>query len=136
MLSPITLSLAASSLGGAASHTIPVSAGKNGLTSEPNEIHAAEGIVVAGNFHNACRPAENNGFFSDFFPTQNGTVNSQVFRITINHTNPIPIHCSQNTGQHCKNEAATSTTCSGSASPTTTTTTTETETASSKETQT
>ncbi|KAK4126388.1 hypothetical protein N657DRAFT_306655, partial [Parathielavia appendiculata] len=107
--------LAASSLARAASHIIPVSVGKNGLTFEPNEIHAAEGdviefrfwprnhSVVAGDFHNARRPAENNGFFSGFFPTQNGTVNSQVFRVTINHANPMPIYCSQNNGQHCKN---------------------------------
>ncbi|KAK4096843.1 hypothetical protein N658DRAFT_501091 [Parathielavia hyrcaniae] len=115
MLSPITLILAASSLAKASSHFIPVSVGKTGLTFEPNEIHAEEGdviefrfwprnhSVVAGDFHSACRPAEDNGFSSGFFPTQNGTVNAQVFRVTINHTSPMPIYCSQNTGQHCKN---------------------------------
>ena len=28
---------------------------------------------------------------------------SQVFRVTVSHTNPEPIYCAQNTGQHCKN---------------------------------
>jgi plastocyanin len=61
-----------------------VSVGKNGLTFEPNEIRAQQGdviefrfwprnhSVVAGDFNNPCRPAEDNGFFSGFFPTQQG----------------------------------------------------------------
>ena len=67
--------------------TIPVSVGKNGLTFEPNMIHAQQGdviefrfwprnhSVVAGDFNEACRPASENGFFSGFFPTQPDTVN-------------------------------------------------------------
>ncbi|KAK4233395.1 hypothetical protein C8A03DRAFT_19534, partial [Achaetomium macrosporum] len=89
--------------------------GGTNLTFEPNEIHAKEGdviefrfwprnhSVVAGDFSEACRPARENGFFSGFFPTQQGQANPQVFRVTINHINPMPIYCSQNNGQHCKN---------------------------------
>ncbi|KAH6632261.1 Cupredoxin, partial [Chaetomium tenue] len=99
----------------AAAATIPMSVGKNGLTFEPNMIHAQEGdvvefrfwprnhSVVAGHFNEACRPASENGFFSGFFPTQPDTVNAEVFRVTVTHTNPVPVYCSQNTGQHCKN---------------------------------
>ncbi|EAQ87641.1 hypothetical protein CHGG_04260 [Chaetomium globosum CBS 148.51] len=72
-----------------AATTIPVSVGKNGLTFEPNMIHAQEGdviefrfwprnhSVVAGHFNEACRPASENGFFSGFFPTQPDTVNTR-----------------------------------------------------------
>ncbi|KAL2022870.1 hypothetical protein VTK56DRAFT_4401 [Thermocarpiscus australiensis] len=95
--------------------TIPVSVGKTGLTFEPNVIRAQQGdviefrfwalnhSVVAGDFANACQPAKQGGFFSGFFPTQANTVNPQVFRVTVNHTNPVPIYCAQNVGQHCKN---------------------------------
>ncbi|KAK4240543.1 hypothetical protein C8A03DRAFT_41961 [Achaetomium macrosporum] len=114
MLSPSALLLV-----GLAAHavatTIPVSVGRNGLTFEPNMIHAHEGdviefrfwprnhSVVAGTFDSACRPASEGGFYSGFFPTQPGTVNAQVFRVTVTRTNPVPIYCSQNNGQHCKN---------------------------------
>jgi plastocyanin len=82
MLSSVTVLLAATGIAAAA--TIPVSVGMNGLTFEPNEIHAQQDdviefrfwprnhSVVAGDFNNACRPAEENGFFSGFFPTQQG----------------------------------------------------------------
>ncbi|KAK3307381.1 uncharacterized protein B0T15DRAFT_530029 [Chaetomium strumarium] len=95
--------------------TIPVSVGKNGLTFEPNVIHAHQGdviefrfwprnhSVVAGTFDSACHPASEGGFYSGFFSTQQGTVNPQVFRVTVSHTNPVPIYCSQNNSQHCKN---------------------------------
>ncbi|KAL2262261.1 hypothetical protein VTK26DRAFT_1943 [Humicola hyalothermophila] len=97
--------------------TIPVSVGRDGLTFDPNVIHAHEGdviefrfwprnhSVVAGDFHDGCRPArrEGDGFFSGFFPTEPGTVNDQVFRVTVTHTGPVPVYCSQNNGQHCRN---------------------------------
>ncbi|KAH6856148.1 hypothetical protein B0I37DRAFT_366679 [Chaetomium sp. MPI-CAGE-AT-0009] len=112
-MQPTAVFLAAAGL--AAATTIPVSVGRNGLTFEPNVIRAHEGdviefrfwprnhSVVAGDFTQACRPATDNGFFSGFFPTQPDTVNAEVFRVTVTHTNPVPLYCSQNTGQHCKN---------------------------------
>jgi plastocyanin len=73
-------------LAGFAAHamaiTIPVKVGEVGLTFEPNEIrahkddviefrfYALNHSVVAGNFDEACTPAEEGGFFSSFnFPT-------------------------------------------------------------------
>ncbi|KXX76270.1 hypothetical protein MMYC01_207178 [Madurella mycetomatis] len=94
---------------------IPVSVGRAGLNFDPAEIRGHMGdviefrfwprnhSVVAGNFENACQPAEDGGFFSGFFPTAPNTVNNQVFRVAITHNNPVPIYCSQNNGQHCKN---------------------------------
>ncbi|AEO66437.1 uncharacterized protein THITE_2114550 [Thermothielavioides terrestris NRRL 8126] len=142
MLAPSTLVLAGLTAH-AAAKTIPVVVGKNGLTFQPDEIQAEVGdvlefrfyaknhSVVAGDFSKACVPAEENGFFSGFFPTTGtganvrghptpqplssllirqsvtdpgpGPQQSQVFHVTVSHTNPVPIYCSQNTGQHCKN---------------------------------
>ncbi|SPQ25555.1 16b25aa2-a6c8-4ff8-a8c7-ce1631159e3c [Thermothielavioides terrestris] len=114
MLAPSTLVLAGLTAH-AAAKTIPVVVGKNGLTFQPDEIQAEVGdvlefrfyaknhSVVAGDFSKACVPAEENGFFSGFFPTTGTGANSQVFHVTVSHTNPVPIYCSQNTGQHCKN---------------------------------
>jgi plastocyanin len=85
MLLPSAILLAAAAL--ATADTIPVSVGRDGLTFDPNVIRAHEGdviefrfwprnhSVVAGHFSEACRPAEDNGFFSGFFPTQPDTVN-------------------------------------------------------------
>jgi plastocyanin len=86
MLSPSSL-LLAGLMARAIATTIPVSVGRNGLTFEPNVIHAHEGdviefrfwprnhSVVAGTFDGACRPASEGSFYSGFFPTQQGTVN-------------------------------------------------------------
>ncbi|GAB1319404.1 hypothetical protein MFIFM68171_09614 [Madurella fahalii] len=94
---------------------IPVSVGRAGLRFDPAEIRGHMGdviefrfwprnhSVVAGDFENACQPLEDGGFFSGFFPTALDTVNDRVFRVTITHDNPVPIYCSQNNGQHCKN---------------------------------
>ncbi|KAK4109047.1 hypothetical protein N656DRAFT_716784 [Canariomyces notabilis] len=110
-------------LAGFAAHamaiTIPVKVGEVGLTFEPNEIrahkddviefrfYALNHSVVAGNFDEACTPAEEGGFFSGFnFPTARTnppTANPLVFRVTVTNTHPLPIYCSQNNGQHCKN---------------------------------
>jgi hypothetical protein len=147
MLAPSTLVLAGLTAH-AVAKTIPVVVGKNGLTFQPDEIQAEVGdvlefrfyaknhSVVAGDFSKACVPAEENGFFSGFFPTTGtganvrghplppptptpsslfssgsqvvtdpgpGPQQSQVFHVTVSHTNPVPIYCSQNNGQHCKN---------------------------------
>ncbi|KAK4188100.1 hypothetical protein QBC35DRAFT_497043 [Podospora australis] len=92
-----------------------VSVGRTGLTFEPNQIRAAAGdvvefrfwarnhSVVSGRFTHACVPTEVGGFYSGFFPTPVDTINPQVFRITINNSDPIVFYCSQNNGQHCKN---------------------------------
>ncbi|KAK3897349.1 hypothetical protein C8A05DRAFT_39102 [Staphylotrichum tortipilum] len=115
MLPPSITALLLAGAALAAATTIPVSVGKNGLTFDPSMIHASVGdviefrywplnhSVVAGDFSSACRPASSGGFYSGFFPTKAGTVNSQVFRVTVSHTNPVPIYCAQNTGQHCRN---------------------------------
>ncbi|KAK3294391.1 uncharacterized protein B0H64DRAFT_400594 [Chaetomium fimeti] len=91
-MQPTAVLLAAAGL--AAATTIPVSVGRNGLTFEPNVIRAHEGdviefrfwprnhSVVAGDFTEACRPADDNGFFSGFFPTQPGTVNVCTYSTT------------------------------------------------------
>ncbi|KAK4640802.1 hypothetical protein QC761_606820 [Podospora bellae-mahoneyi] len=92
-----------------------VSVGKNGLTFEPNEIRAGAGdiiqfifwprnhSVVAGEFTRPCIPRLTGGFWSGFFPTAVDTINSQLFRIQINSSEPFVFYCSQNNGQHCKN---------------------------------
>jgi hypothetical protein len=88
----------------AAAITIPVSVGRNGLTFEPNVIHAQERdviefrfwprnhSVVAGDFNEACRPASENGFFSGFFPTQAGTVNVRTPTRSPNQQNKTHTH--------------------------------------------
>lgn len=108
-MQPTTVLLTA--VGLAAATTIPVSVGKNGLTFEPNVIHAQEGdviefrfwprnhSVVAGNFNEACRPASENGFFSGFFPTQAGTVNVRTLppQPSATHFTPLPQAHKKNT---------------------------------------
>ncbi|KAK3378830.1 extracellular serine-rich protein [Lasiosphaeria ovina] len=99
----------------ASADTIKVAVGKSGLTFDPNSITAKVGdvvefnfyaknhSVVGGDFLNPCKPAEGS-FFSGFFPTEANA--SQVFRLTVNSTDPIVFYCSQNTGSHCKNGMA------------------------------
>jgi hypothetical protein len=94
MLLPYAILLAAAGL--ATADTIPVSVGRDGLTFDPNVIRAHEGdviefrfwprnhSVVAGHFSEACRPAEDNGFFWGLFPTQPDTIN-------VASPSPIPI---------------------------------------------
>jgi plastocyanin len=90
MMLPTNILLLAGIAGQAIGATIPVSVGKTGLTFEPNIIKAAQGdviefrfwprnhSVVAGEFTSACKPANQGGFFSGFFPTQPGTVNVRI----------------------------------------------------------
>ncbi|KAK0636475.1 Cupredoxin, partial [Bombardia bombarda] len=99
----------------ASATTIRVDVGKTGLTFDPNVITAGVGdvlefhfyprnhSVVSGLWTQACIPPASGGFYTGFFPTANNTVNSQVFRVTINDTDPHVFYCSQNTGAHCRN---------------------------------
>jgi plastocyanin len=71
----------------------------------PNTIQAAVGdtivfefypgghSVAQSTFDQPCQPAPN-GFWSGFFTPSSG-IDSNVFEITINDTNPIWIYCAQ-----------------------------------------
>lgn len=73
-----------------AATTIPVAVGKNGLTFEPNVTHGQQGDIVEfrfyprnhsavfGDFNSGCTPGGQGGFFSGFFPTQQGQVNVRL----------------------------------------------------------
>lgn len=56
--------------------------------------------VVLGDFDKPCAPA-NHGFFSGFVPVPVGSISDQVFKVTVNHTDPMFIYCSQGNGNHC-----------------------------------
>ncbi|KAK3318861.1 hypothetical protein B0H66DRAFT_603428 [Apodospora peruviana] len=116
-MSPLSsLLLAAGLVAQATAKIIPISVGKTNLTMTPNSIAAEKGdilefrfwaknhSVVQGSWKTACqpKPKEEGGFWSGFVPTEAGAPNSQVFRVTINDTQPIVFYCSQNTGTHCK----------------------------------
>ncbi|KAJ4310358.1 hypothetical protein N0V84_011006 [Fusarium piperis] len=78
---------------------------------EPDEIKAEKGdiiefhfepknhSVVAGDYRYPCSPLDiGTGFFSGFVPTEDGTAD-QVFRVTVNDTEPLPFYSSQ--GKEC-----------------------------------
>lgn len=80
--------------------------------------------VVMGDFTTPCLPASSGGFYSGFLPASSGenvrwppfkipshsspidmpNSQPQVFRVTINDTNPLVYYCSQNASNHnhCK----------------------------------
>lgn len=77
--------------------------------------------VVMGDLSSACQPASTGGFYSGFLPASSGENVSafkgdnasdvtdavsqpQVFRVTINDTDPFVYYCSQNASSHnhCK----------------------------------
>jgi len=114
-MSPLgTLLLAAGLALQAGAKTIRVDVGKTGLSFTPNSFAADPNdviefwyyprnhSVVAGRWNDACVPATSGGFYSGFFPTPEGT-NPDVFRVTVNDTDPIVFYCSQNNGFHCRN---------------------------------
>jgi protein AFG1 len=92
------------------------------------EFHYVGGnhSVVQGDFDNPCNPATTGGFFSGYLPATNGenvgfppqshtdapldyrrrtnTPQPNVFRVTVNNTDPIAYYCSQKQpALHCPN---------------------------------
>ena len=79
-----TAATLASIVGAVSAKTIRIDAGEGGLTFEPANTQAEEGdmlefhfypqkhSVVMGNPDMPCHPAEENGFYSGFHPTQDG----------------------------------------------------------------
>ncbi|KAM7197252.1 hypothetical protein V8F33_005680 [Rhypophila sp. PSN 637] len=116
-LSNVLLAVAGFSLQAAAvNHVIVV--GKDGLTFNPPDLKANLGdtlefrfwaknhSVVQGNWQEACQPNQN-GFFSGFVPQADTTKpNDQVFKVTLEDTDPKVYYCSQfnaaNSVNHCK----------------------------------
>lgn len=106
----LLLAASFSPLASAVNHVIVV--GKEGLTFNPPDLKANLGdtlefrfwaknhSVVQGNWQTACQPHEN-GFFSGFVPQADATKpNGQVFKVTLEDTDPKVFYCSQ--GMHCK----------------------------------
>ncbi|EWY95968.1 hypothetical protein FOYG_04837 [Fusarium oxysporum NRRL 32931] len=78
---------------------------------DPEEVEAEKGdvlefhfepknhSVVAGDYRYPCSPLDmGTGFFSGFFPTDNGSAD-KIFKVTINDTDPTPFYSSQ--GKEC-----------------------------------
>ncbi|KAK0719408.1 Cupredoxin [Lasiosphaeris hirsuta] len=99
------LSAIATLVAHATAATIVVSVGQNGaLAFSPSSVTASTGdiveyhffppahSVVMGDFNNACAPAITGGFSSGLISTSSGE-NANVFRVTVNSTNPIFFYC-------------------------------------------
>lgn len=116
----------------AAAETIVIEGGNDYF--QPSSVNASVGdvlefhflpnnhSVVMGNFSSPCEPASTGGFYSGFLPSSKGENVSvsgrirlpevsltqlsqpQVFRVTINDTDPFVFYCSQNASSHnhCK----------------------------------
>ncbi|KAH8650050.1 Cupredoxin [Xylariales sp. PMI_506] len=115
-----SLLVLATAAGFASATTIRVDAGSTNssleLTFIPASVTASPGDVVEfhflpknhsvgmGSFDSPCRLAEQGGFFSGYWPAQEGqessVFESTVFRVTVNDTNPIWYYCTQ--PHHCK----------------------------------
>jgi len=91
--------------------TIQIAVGKDGLVFTPNSVTAAKGDIIEyqffppthsvnmADFNNPCMPAASGGFGSGAFTTSNG-MNSNVFQVTVNSTDPIFFYCGFPT--HCE----------------------------------
>ncbi|KAM0283104.1 hypothetical protein ACHAQH_002707 [Verticillium albo-atrum] len=90
--------------------TIEINVASIPLTFLPDQVAADVGdvlefhfypqnhSVVAGDYDSPCTPLDHGGFFSGFVPVASGE-SEAVFKVTVNHTNPMFFYCSQ--GQHC-----------------------------------
>ncbi|KAK3358548.1 hypothetical protein B0T24DRAFT_489805, partial [Lasiosphaeria ovina] len=58
--------------------------------------------VVMGDFNSPCVPVKTGGFFSGFLYVASGE-SPDIFRVTVNNTDPMVYYCSQNLHQHCTN---------------------------------
>lgn len=96
----------------ASAKTIPIKA--VGLAFDPELVSAAVGdilefhffpinhSVVMGDFNSPCVPVKTGGFFSGFLYVASGE-SPDIFRVTVNNTDPMVYYCSQNLHQHCTN---------------------------------
>ncbi|KAK3323249.1 extracellular serine-rich protein [Cercophora scortea] len=101
-----SLIAAAALIAQATAATIRIDAGQGGWKFSPNSATAAKGDVlefhfngptahdvVAGDFNSPCKPATTGGFYSGIFREGSGE-NANVFRVTVNSTDPIFYYCS------------------------------------------
>ncbi|ETS73337.1 hypothetical protein PFICI_14942 [Pestalotiopsis fici W106-1] len=56
--------------------------------------------VAMGDFEDPCQPAKSGGFFSGYYALNSGEADN-VFRVTVNDTDPIWLYCTKL--GHCKN---------------------------------
>ncbi|KAK3688764.1 extracellular serine-rich protein [Podospora appendiculata] len=104
---------AAALIAQATAATIRIDAGQGGWKFSPSSAKAAKGDilefhfngptahdVVAGDFNSPCKPATTGGFYSGIFRESSGE-NANVFRVTVNSTDPTFFYCSIQ--GHCQN---------------------------------
>ncbi|KAK9421713.1 hypothetical protein SUNI508_05314 [Seiridium unicorne] len=63
-------------------------------------FYAQNHSVALGDYDDACQFPESGGFFSGYIPASGSAEGSQVFRVTVNDTDPIWYYCTQ--VSHCK----------------------------------
>jgi len=103
--------LAATAVSQATAGTIKINVGEQGITYSPNSVKAAAGDILEfhffpgghdvamSDFSKACNPAASGGFYSGLFNPKDGE-SPDVFRVTVNSTDPIFFYCS--VPGHCR----------------------------------
>ncbi|KAH6692393.1 AFG1-like ATPase-domain-containing protein [Plectosphaerella plurivora] len=108
-----TLAIVSTLIATGLAETIHIDVGRVPLTFSPEVVHASIGdvlefrfypqahSVVQGDFDKPCAPVDHGGFFSGFVPVPVGSISDQVFKVTVEHEEPMFIYCSQGSGNHC-----------------------------------
>ncbi|QPH17735.1 hypothetical protein C2857_002623 [Epichloe festucae Fl1] len=95
----------------ASARTIRIAVGRDGLAFSPSSVTAEEGDVLEyhfykqhsvamGDFSSGCTPALQGGFFSGVMKTSGNGPNKNVFRVTVNSTEPMAMYCT--VASHCQ----------------------------------